>query len=165
MALAAGSGREEALNMTIHARTNGIRSQEHGEASGWWHLLAAVSFGRLAVVDDGQPVIVVLNYALDGEDVVFRTREDSRIAQLTRDERTVSAVFEVDSAYPSQRSGWSVIARGSLVRERNPERRRKVRSQITTWAEGEHDAILCLRVHELTGNHVGPADLPSDVDS
>ena len=144
--------------MTIDARPNAVEMLEHNEAAGWRQLLAAVSFGRLAVVDEGQPVIVVLNHALDGEDIVFRTREDSRIAQLTGDGRTVPAVFEVDSAYPSQRSGWSVIAHGGLVRENDLERRRKVRSQITTWAKGERDVILSLRVQELTGNRVGPTD-------
>jgi uncharacterized protein len=165
MALVAGSGSEEAVNMTVDARPNALESQEHSEAAGWRQLLAAVSFGRLAVVDGGQPVIVVLNHALNGEDIVFRTREDSRIAQLTGDGRTVPAVFEVDSAYPSQHSGWSVIARGGLVRENDPERRRKVRSQITSWAEGERDTILCLRVQELTGNRVGPTARPSDADA
>ena len=151
--------------MTIDARPNAVETLEHNEAAGWRQLLAAVSFGRLAVVDEGQTVIVVLNHALDGEDIVFRTREDSRIVQLTGDGRTVPAVFEVDSAYPSQRSGWSVIARGDLVRESNPARRRRVQSQITTWANGQRDAILCLRVQELTGNRVGPTDRPSDADA
>jgi nitroimidazol reductase NimA-like FMN-containing flavoprotein (pyridoxamine 5'-phosphate oxidase superfamily) len=165
MALAAGSGREKAVNMTVDARPNAVASPEHSEAAGWRQLLAAVSFGRLGVVDEEQPLIVVLNHALDGEDIVFRTREDSRIAQLTGDGRTVPAVFEVDSAYPSGRSGWSVIARGGLVCESNPERRRRVQSQITTWAKGERDVILCLRVQELTGNRVGPTDRPSDADA
>jgi uncharacterized protein len=124
-----------------------------------------VSFGRLAVVDEGQPVIVVLNHALVGEDIVFRTLDDSRLAQLTGDGRTVPAVFEVDSAYPLEGSGWSVIARGGLVRENDPERCRRVRSQITTWAEGERNAILCLQVQELTGSRVGPTDRLSDADA
>jgi nitroimidazol reductase NimA-like FMN-containing flavoprotein (pyridoxamine 5'-phosphate oxidase superfamily) len=153
------------VDMTTIASQNVVEPQERSEAAGWRQLLAVARFGRLAVVDDGQPAIVVLNHALDRGDIVFRTREDSRLAKLTGDGRTVPAVFEVDSAFPAGRSGWSVIARGGLLREGDPERCRTVRSQIMTWAEGERDVILCLQVQELTGSRVSPTDRPGDADA
>lgn len=142
--------------MTLDTSTNAVELNDHSEAAGWRQLLAAVSFGRLAVVDDGQPAVVVLNHALDGDDIVFRTLEDSLLARLTGNGRTVPAVFEVDSVSASGRSGWSVIAHGSLARESAPERCRTLALQVPTWAESERDAVLYLRVHELTGRRVGP---------
>ena len=119
-------------------------------------LLGAVQFGRLATVEAGRPVMLVLNHVVDGDDVWFRTSEDSRLARLTRDGVVLHAIFEVDSAFPVGQSGWSVMATGHLKREQDETRAAQVRSKITAWAEGERDAVLHLEVHELTGRRVGP---------
>jgi nitroimidazol reductase NimA-like FMN-containing flavoprotein (pyridoxamine 5'-phosphate oxidase superfamily) len=119
-------------------------------------LLAAVRFGRVAVVDADRPLIVVLNHAVDGDDVLFRTGEESRLAALTHD-GAVPAAFEVDAAFPVEHSGWSVIATGSLLREGHPARWARARARIRTWAEGERDVVLRLQVDGLTGRRIGSA--------
>jgi len=119
------------------------------------HLLAGVRFGRVAVVDGGRPAIVVLNHAVDGDDVLFRVGEDSRLARLTHDGE-VPAVFEVDTAYPVEHSGWSVIATGSLLRESHPARWARARTKIMTWAKGEREVVLRLQVDGLTGRRIAP---------
>jgi uncharacterized protein len=126
------------------------------DAQACTRLLAAPEFGRLAVVADGRPVIVVLNYLVDGPDVTFRTDADALLSRLTLDGNTVPAVFEVDSASPVGRSGWSVIAHGLLMRETDPDRCAAARSRIVAWAEGERDTVLRLKVDELSGRQVGP---------
>jgi uncharacterized protein len=93
---------------------------------------------------------------VDGDDILFRTREDSRLARLTLTGE-VPAAFEVDTAFPVEHSGWSVIASGSLLRESHPARWARARSKISTWAAGERDVVLRLEVHELTGRRIGPA--------
>jgi nitroimidazol reductase NimA-like FMN-containing flavoprotein (pyridoxamine 5'-phosphate oxidase superfamily) len=118
-------------------------------------LLGSVQFGRVAVVEGGRPLIVVLNHVVDGNDVLFRTRADARLARLT-DGRIVHASFEVDSALPLGASGWSVIAVGHLAREHDEERQARARSTIKAWAEGDRDVVLRLEVHEVTGRSVGP---------
>jgi nitroimidazol reductase NimA-like FMN-containing flavoprotein (pyridoxamine 5'-phosphate oxidase superfamily) len=117
-------------------------------------LLSATVFGRLAVVQDGKPVIIVLNHLADGHDLVFRTTPDALISRLTEG-RAVHAAYEVDSAFPVGRSGSSVIATGLLARESDPKRLAAARAHITAWADGERDTILRLRVEHLSGRHVG----------
>jgi nitroimidazol reductase NimA-like FMN-containing flavoprotein (pyridoxamine 5'-phosphate oxidase superfamily) len=119
-------------------------------------LLAATVFGRLAVVDEGRPVIIVLNHLIDGRDVIFRTTQDALLSRLIEDDRAVHAAFEVDSAFPVGRSGSSVIATGLLVREKDAKRLAAARARITAWADGERDTVLRLKVDQLTGRHVGP---------
>jgi nitroimidazol reductase NimA-like FMN-containing flavoprotein (pyridoxamine 5'-phosphate oxidase superfamily) len=119
-------------------------------------LLAATVFGCLAVVDDGKPVIIVLNHLLDGHDIIFRTTQDALLSRLTGDDRTVHAAFEVDTAFPVGRSGSSVIATGLLAREKDSKRLAAARARISAWADGERDTVLRLTVEHLTGRHVGP---------
>jgi hypothetical protein len=126
------------------------------DAEACLRLLAATVFGRLAVVDGGRPVIIVLNHLVDGRDVIFRTTQDALLSRLTEDDRAVHAAFEVDSAFPVGRSGSSVIATGLLVREKDAKRLAAARSRITAWADGERDTVLRLKVDQLTGRHVGP---------
>jgi uncharacterized protein len=158
---------KEAAGMTSEAGPTASTSRGEPRSHEWSHdlqeidaascrrLLASVRFGRVAVVDGERPVIVVLNHAVDGDDVLFRTCEDSRLARLTR-YGEVPAVFEVDTAFPVEHSGWSVIATGGLLREGHPARWSRARAKIRTWAVGERDVVLRLRITELTGRRIGP---------
>lgn len=124
------------------------------DAAACARLLAATTFGRLAVVEDGKPVIVVLNHVIEGRDVLFRTGEAALIARLT-DGRAVAAVYEVDSAFPAGEAGWSVIAGGQLGRESDPAAAAAAVDRIRAWAHGDREVVLRLRVEELTGRRVG----------
>lgn len=127
---------------------------EDVDPEGCSRLLSALNLGRLAVIDGGRPVIIVLNYALLGPDLVFRTGTDARLVRLTADGQSIDASFEVDSAFPAGRSGWSVIAAGTLGRESDPQRQAEARSLVVAWAEGERDTVLRLRVEQLTGRRI-----------
>ena len=118
-------------------------------------LLEAVSYGRLATVDAGEPVLAVVNHLVEDGDIYIRTRPEARIARLTEGGRTANAVFQVDSAFPAAQSAWSVMAKGRLTREHGEKRSAALRSRLTAWAQGERDVILHLQVRELTGRAVG----------
>ncbi|MDQ1286801.1 MAG: uncharacterized protein QG622_366 [Actinomycetota bacterium] len=117
-------------------------------------LLAATEFGRLAVVEDGRPRIVVLNHFAEDGYVLFRTRDDVFLARLIG-AGAIDVVYEVDGAFPVGRTGWSVIVAGSLVRETDPARIVSARERLATWAEGHRDLVLRLDVQEITGRRVG----------
>jgi uncharacterized protein len=124
------------------------------DAAGCARLLSAMEVGRLAVVVDGHPRIVVLNYVMDGDDIQFRTSEDTAVAGLTLD-GGVPAEFEVDGGIRLAASGWSVIARGMLVREPDADRAEAARERLVPWAGGGRDLVLRLEIDELTGREVG----------
>lgn len=69
-----------------------------------------VHVGRLGVTDvDGQPLIVPVNYRLDGDTVVIRRGPDSLIAQRARGH---PVAFEVDDVDAPWQEGWSVLIQG-----------------------------------------------------
>jgi uncharacterized protein len=125
------------------------------DEAGCYRLLAAVDVGRLAVVIDDHPRLVVLNYVLDEHALLFRTRADATLARVTGEGLALRAEFEVDSAFAPARSGWSVIASGVLSREPDGRRQATARERISPWAQGERDVVLRLDVAGVTGRRVG----------
>jgi nitroimidazol reductase NimA-like FMN-containing flavoprotein (pyridoxamine 5'-phosphate oxidase superfamily) len=72
-----------------------------------WGLLAQRSLGRLGLSVNNQPEIFPVNYYADGQRILFRTAEGTKLTDLVANG---SVVFEVD-AEGDDRS-WSVIAKG-----------------------------------------------------
>jgi nitroimidazol reductase NimA-like FMN-containing flavoprotein (pyridoxamine 5'-phosphate oxidase superfamily) len=72
-------------------------------------LLSEHRVGRLGVVVSGAPVILPVNYAFDGERIVFRTDEGLKLlnAPLRR------VAFEIDGFDETAGTGWSVLVQGS----------------------------------------------------
>lgn len=73
-------------------------------------LLGTVEVGRLAVAaGQDAPLVVPVNFVVDGEDIVFRTSPGAKL-QLLQD-RPVS--FQADHVDRGHHSGWSVLVTGS----------------------------------------------------
>jgi nitroimidazol reductase NimA-like FMN-containing flavoprotein (pyridoxamine 5'-phosphate oxidase superfamily) len=82
-------------------------------------LLASQDIGRIAVIDNGFPLVFPINYRIasfGGKIVIaIRTRTDNVIDRLGR-----AVCFEIDGIDASHDGGWSVLVRGTLV-ESSPE--------------------------------------------
>jgi hypothetical protein len=72
------------------------------------HLLASQQVGRLAVVVGQSPMVVPVNYAIDGDVVVFRSGPGTKLSAAQH--RNVA--FEVDQIDLHERQGWSVLVTG-----------------------------------------------------
>lgn len=70
--------------------------------------LGAGHVGRLAVNNGGQPEIFPVNYVLDGERVVIRTGEGTKLTHASLDR----VAFEIDAA-DAAGEGWSVVVKGT----------------------------------------------------
>jgi len=72
-------------------------------------LLASVPVGRVGFHADGEVVVLPVNHAVDGQDVVFRTVRGSKLSSA---EEHGLVAFEADDYDPQARSGWSVVISG-----------------------------------------------------
>ena len=72
-------------------------------------LLASVCVGRVGFFADGEMVILPVNHAVDGQDLVFRTAHG---AKLSAAEGRNLVTFEADHYDEQTRSGWSVVVTG-----------------------------------------------------
>ncbi|MFT3797146.1 pyridoxamine 5'-phosphate oxidase family protein [Microbacterium sp.] len=76
-----------------------------------WERLAAQQLGRLVTHVGNLLDIFPVNYTVDGESIVFRTAEGSKLTELTIND---DVLFEVDEH--TDADAWSIVVRGHAQR-------------------------------------------------
>lgn len=118
-------------------------------------LAATHSIGRLAVMmRAGSPLVVPINYVLDGEVVIFRTAPGSKLTALG--ERPVS--FQVDEVDEVHRTGWSVLIQGVAVEISGPP----ADIEIESWAPGDKDHWVRITPAVISGRRISIPMWPVD---
>jgi uncharacterized protein len=113
-------------------------------------LLESRDLGRIAFSIEGQPEIFPINYAMEGQIVVFRTAPGTKLDHVPE----VRLAFEVDDWNPKLGIGWSVVVKG-LAEEvtgnlgRTAEHIRK--ATVHPVAPGERWHWLAIRPSEVSG--------------
>jgi uncharacterized protein len=123
-------------------------------------LLATRQLGRIGLAGGPFPLILPVNYVLDGDAVVIRT--DSPKITAAADHTRVA--FEVDDIDERTRSGWSVLVQ-ALAEEVTGVRRDELVERLqaapgTPWAPGEHGHWIRLIPKAVTGRRIVPGQLP-----
>ena len=118
-------------------------------------LLQTQDVGRLAVSWATGPLVVPVNFVLDGESIVFRSGPGTKLRALAS--RPVS--FEVDAFDARDRTGWSVLARG---RAREVSRREVAHLEVTPWMPDDKDHWVRLRVVAISGRRIRRGVAPTD---
>jgi len=133
--------------------SQGAASLEHLNRTECLNMLALAQVGRVGFVVDGQPEILPVNYALDGDTVLFRTDRGSALNQVSM----ANVAFEVDWIDESTQSGWSVLVRGRgecIADAVDPTSERIRRLTLNTWAPGERDRWFTIRPSSITGRRL-----------
>jgi nitroimidazol reductase NimA-like FMN-containing flavoprotein (pyridoxamine 5'-phosphate oxidase superfamily) len=75
-----------------------------------FELLRTVAIGRVAwAAEDGHAVVLPVNFVVNGDSVVFRTAEGSKLHAVREGHRLS---FEADDVEPALHVGWSVLITG-----------------------------------------------------
>ncbi len=122
----------------------------HGECLA---LLAGAAVGRLGLLVDGRPEIFPVNYAMDGDVVLFRTGEGTVLNQAA----LTTVAFEVDQFDEAGQSGWSVLVQGTAqdigdAIDHNSERLRRL--TLISWAPGTRTRWFQIRPDKITGRRI-----------
>jgi uncharacterized protein len=117
------------------------------------NLLALAHVGRVGLVVNGQPQILPVNYALDGDSVLFRTAEGSVLNEASM----TNVAFEVDRIDDLTQSGWSVLLQGHAddigdAIDATSERLRRL--TLITWAPGQRQCWFVIRPHTISGRRL-----------
>ncbi len=117
--------------------------------------LAREPVGRLGFVDQGSPVILPVNFAIDGRSVVFRTGAGSKLAAAIM-ERPVC--LEVDGWDGFNHDGWSVVVKGTAQEVDDRDDVARFESlPVRPWAQPD---LRChwirVRPDEVTGRQITP---------
>jgi nitroimidazol reductase NimA-like FMN-containing flavoprotein (pyridoxamine 5'-phosphate oxidase superfamily) len=133
--------------------TEGVASLERLSRTECLDLLALAHVGRVGFLVDGHPEILPVNYALDGDAILFRTAEGSALNQVS----LANVAFEVDAIDESMRSGWSVLVRGhatDIGDTIDPTSERLRRLTLVTWAPGQRQRWYVIRPQAITGRRL-----------
>ncbi len=120
-----------------------------------WARLRAATVARVAHVLDGRPHVSVVNLAVEDGDVLVRSSRGSRLhAALARPGTEVA--IEVDQLDEQTRTGWSVVARGTMSPVTDlVETARLDRTHPASWLLGDHGGTwLRLHVTDVSGRRL-----------
>ncbi|MET0966204.1 MAG: pyridoxamine 5'-phosphate oxidase family protein [Nakamurella sp.] len=115
--------------------------------------LRQAEVGRIAFVDQGEPVILPVNHGVDGDAVVFRTAPGAKLFAATAE---LPVAFEVDGYDTERRAGWSVVVRGTATPvEEQTEIDRLASLGVEPWADlAERKNWVRIRAYSVTGREV-----------
>lgn len=115
-------------------------------------LLRSHHLGRLAVVIGEHPVIFPVNYAIDGETIVFRTDEGAKLHGAVPDREVA---FEIDGSDPLYHGGWSVLVVGRAEEIASPDERARLTGlPLGAWCPGPMAHWIRIRPAAVTGRRI-----------
>lgn len=110
--------------------------------------------GRVSVTDEALPVIVPVNYTLDGSGIVFRTRPDGILARACHSN---VVAFEIDDVADDGMAGWSVLVVGVADALDGSERMRAENRALVSAAGPDRDHFVKVTLGRITGREIAPA--------
>ena len=115
-------------------------------------LLGYGSFvGRVGFTHDSRPMILPVNYLLDGDAIVFRTAGDTVLNALAGQD----VAFEVDDNRPLGHSGWSVVVQGPIQSISDMQEIDGLeRGPLRSWARRDADHWLRISIDTISGRRL-----------
>jgi nitroimidazol reductase NimA-like FMN-containing flavoprotein (pyridoxamine 5'-phosphate oxidase superfamily) len=108
--------------------------------------------GRLAFVADGWPIVLPMNFALDGDVLYFRTSAGRKFAAALR---STHVTFQVDHVDAVWEEGWSLLVFGNLRLVKDATELKRVRHlPLRPWAGGDKPHYLRLEILSMSGRRI-----------
>jgi hypothetical protein len=120
---------------------------------GCLRLLATVPIGRIIYTRQALPAVELVNFALEGGDIIIKTDRGGKLAAATRG---AIVAFEADVVDLEGRSGWSVTAIGpSRAVTDDAEIAQLRRIGLDSWAPGVREHFIRITPQLLNGRWLG----------
>jgi uncharacterized protein len=108
--------------------------------------------GRIGYVIDGVPVILPVNFVVDGESVVFVTARGSKLSWLRNHTRVA---FQVDHGRRLDESGWSVLVHGTAQEVTDSAELESLRrGPLHSWAIASGEHWVRISLDEISGRRL-----------
>lgn len=131
----------------VNIDRNGLEVLERGECLA---LLDKATVGRIAFTSQALPWIVPVNFLRDGDRILIRTGEGTKLALAT-----VEAVvgFEVDEVDDRTHAGWSVVVVG-VARRLDDDEVAALGREVPRWAPGRDGHVVSIGIEVLSGRRL-----------
>jgi nitroimidazol reductase NimA-like FMN-containing flavoprotein (pyridoxamine 5'-phosphate oxidase superfamily) len=116
-------------------------------------LLGSTPVGRIGFLAGGEVVILPVNFLVDGQDVVFRTAQGSKLSSI---EVGHYVGFEADTYDPVTHAGWSVAISGlAEIVEDDDEAARLDACGMVSWIGQGADLVwVRIRPSSVSGRRI-----------
>jgi nitroimidazol reductase NimA-like FMN-containing flavoprotein (pyridoxamine 5'-phosphate oxidase superfamily) len=116
--------------------------------------LRRTEVGRIGVSTADGPVIIPVNYTMDGECVVIRTSAYAELAAHAGDR----VAFEIDEIESDMHRGWSVLVVGTaeLIDDVDDVVESGLAQALRSWAPGVRNLFVKITPRRVTGRDVRP---------
>lgn len=116
-------------------------------------LMASVPVGRIVYTRRALPAVELVNFTIDGGDIVVRTDASGKLAAATCG---AVVAFEADVIDVNLRTGWSVTAVGYSREVTDPDDLARLReSGPRPWASGEREHFIRITPGLMNGRRLG----------
>jgi len=116
-------------------------------------LLATAHVGRIALSMGALPVVLPVNFAMLGEDILIRTATGSKLNAAATNSVVAFEADRVDAVY---HSGWSVLAQGVASEITDPvELEQAAEVPLAPWS-GSDGHYLRVTTQLLSGRRLDP---------
>ena len=132
---------------------NGLQVLEREECL---QLLGTATLGRIGVSSGALPVVLPVNFYLDGDRILVRSSAGTKLDAALQD--TVVA-FEVDDFDAMYHAGWSVLVTGVAHVVDEAERVRALqRLPLVRWAPAsDEDHVVSISTEMVSGRRLVPS--------
>lgn len=122
-------------------------------------LLATATLGRIGVTSAALPTIFPVNFWFDGERILVRTTEGTKLHAATAG---AVVAFEVDDFDPLYHSGWSVVVTGPATELTDPADLERVEHQpLPHWAPRIDGHVVAIDPAIVSGRRIVPGGGPT----
>ncbi|MDT0449545.1 pyridoxamine 5'-phosphate oxidase family protein [Streptomyces hesseae] len=125
---------------------------EHLSEDDCWRRLGTHGIGRIGLMTGPAPVVLPVNFLVDGRTVVYRTESGGAAAAADGD----PLAFEADHIDAHVSRGWSVLITGTAEHITDPGTVEVLatRPGAQPWAGGKRDLWIRIRPGQVTGRTI-----------
>ena len=119
-------------------------------------LLGEVQVGRVGVATEAMPVVLPVNFVLDGERIVFSSAPGTKLYVAATG---AQVAFEADEFDAGSRRGWSVCITGPATVVQDEGEAERLRGlPLDSWGPAGQEAFVVIVPQVVTGRrvHGGP---------
>jgi len=115
-------------------------------------LMGTAVIGRLGLSSGALPLVLPVNFLLDGERILIRTGTGTKL-----DRALAGAVvaFEVDDIFPLRHTGWSVVVTGVATVITDPADLARIeRLPLAHWVPDQAEQVVAVSIELVSGRRI-----------
>jgi len=117
-------------------------------------LLCTQAVGRVGLSVGALPVVLPVNFVVDGEHIILRTGFGTKLSAALRN---AVVCFEVDDIDQRDQTGWSVLVTGTAHELVGTDAAHAATLPLRPWPGSTADHLVAISIDLVSGRRIVPA--------